>query len=447
MTPIELFEMFWKRYERIEPLINAFMFVDKEGARRAAEEATVRQSSGLRLGPLDGIPIAIKDNLFVKGMPATWGSRIFEGYVPSCDDICVERLRAGGAILFGKTTTPEFALLGRTFSDLKPSTRNPWDLRLTSGGSSGGSVAAVASGMVPLSLGTDAGGSTRMPASYTGLVGLRPSNGRVPRRYGFLPMALDFQTIGLVGRSLADIDLLLSVIGGPDRRDPASVNLPPISTPHRPLRIGWFTTIGSETVDPEVARAHRDARGCLVSQGCQVEECLPPFNLSEINEIWATLAPVSVARVALSYPQHQGQLTDQIQELVRKGQEINATSFLRAIDRLAEFRAEVSAAWGEFDALLTPTAASPAWDAESACPDTIGGRPGTAATQSMFCSWVNAVGFCGLNIPGTPHTDGRPIGLQIVAPFGDDGLALHLGRMLEEASPWIHRRPSGLEES
>ncbi|MBT1517554.1 amidase, partial [Bradyrhizobium sp. SRL28] len=252
---------------------------------------------------------------------------------------------------------------------------------LTAGGSSGGSVAAVAAGLVPLSLGTDPGGSIRMPASYAGLVGMRPSNGRVPRRHGFLPMALDFQTIGLVGRSLADIDLLLSVLGGPDRRDPTSLNLPPIATPHRSLRIGWFTNIGSETVDPEVARAHHDARECLASQGCQVEECLPPFNLNEIREIWDGLASVGAARVALSYPRHQSELTEQIKELVRRGRKIKATSFLRTIDRLTAFRAEVSAAWGEFDALLTPTAASPAWNAESECPETIGGRPGSGATQ------------------------------------------------------------------
>ncbi len=445
ITPTELVKMYLDRCDRLEPVLNAFVFLDYQGAQHAAEKATARQRAGRRLGPLDGIPVAIKDNLFVRGMPASWGSLLFQEHVPENDDICVERLRAAGAIILGKTTTPEFALMGRTQSRLKGITRNPWDPSLTPGGSSGGAVAAVAAAMVPLSIGTDAGGSIRMPASYTGLVGMRPSNGRVPRRYGFPPMALDFQAIGLVGRTMGDLDLMLAIMGGADRRDPASINLPPLASSDRTLRIGWFTHIGSETIDAAVEDAHRQAREILAGLGHAVEECEPPFDIVELRTIWDALTPVGAARAAQPRARWQTDATDQIAGLTRRGLEIAAVDYVRMIDRLQVFRARTSERWGAFDALLTPTTAAPAWQADLDAPPTIGGKPGSGATQGMFCGWVNALGFSGLNVPGLPHPDGRPIGLQIVAPFGNDGIALQIGRQLETRMPWQNRWPEMAE--
>lgn len=439
ITPTELMQVHLDRCDRFEPVLNAFAFLDREGAQRAADEATMRQRAGSRRGPLDGIPVAIKDNLYVRGMPACWGSLMFLGHVPENDDICVERLRDAGAVIVGKTTTPEFALMGRTQSRLNGITRNPWDPSLTPGGSSGGAVAAVAGAMVPLAIGTDAGGSIRMPASYTGLLGMRPSNGRVPRRSGFPPMALDLQAIGLVCRTTADLDLMLATMGGADRRDPASINLPPLASVDRPLRIGWFTHIGHETVDSAVEDAHRQARECLAGLGHMIEECEPPFDIVELRTIWDALASVGAARAAQGRTRWQTDATDQIAGLVRQGLEMAAVDYVRMIDRLQAFRAGTSERWGDFDVLLTPTTASPAWQADLEAPPTIGGKPGSGATQAMFCGWVNALGFSGLNVPGAPHPDGRPIGLQIVAPFGNDAIALQIGRQLEARMPWKHR--------
>jgi aspartyl-tRNA(Asn)/glutamyl-tRNA(Gln) amidotransferase subunit A len=445
ITPTELVEMYLDRCDRLEPVLNAFVFLDRQGAQRAAEKATARQRAGRRLGPLDGIPVAIKDNLFVRDMPASWGSLLFQEYVPENDDICVERLRAAGAVILGKTTTPEFALMGRTESRLKGITRNPWDPSLTPGGSSGGAVAAVAAAMVPLSIGTDAGGSIRMPASYTGLVGMRPSNGRVPRRYGFPPMALDFQAIGLVGRTMGDLDLMLGIMSGADRRDPVSINLPPLASSDCPLRIGWFTHIGSETIDVAVEDAHRQAREILTGLGHAVEECEPPFDIVELRTIWDALTAVGAARAAQPRAGWQTDATEQIAGLICQGLKTTAVDYVRMIDRLQAFRACASDRWGDFDALLTPTAASPAWQADLDAPTTIGGKLGSGATQGMFCGWVNALGFSGLNVPGLPHPDGRPIGLQIVAPFGNDGIALKIGRQLETGMPWQNRWPEMAE--
>lgn len=444
VTSADLVQLSLSRITRLEPGLNAFVHIDAEGAMRAADAATMRQRGGRRLGPLDGIPVAVKDNLFVAGMPASWGSLLFRNHAPPQDDICVERLRAAGSIVIGKTTTPEFALSGRTESRLAGITRNPWNPDLTPGGSSGGSVSAVAAGAVPYAIGTDAGGSTRMPAAYTGLVGMRPSNGRIPRRDGFPPMALDFQAIGPLTRTVRDLELVLDVLAGPDARDPASRRLPSLTaSPGGRLRIGCFTAIGDESADTSVVTAIEIGAGHLARLDCAVEPCSAPFDLALLRSIWDTLTVAGAARVARRFPDRwRAEVTDSIAAMVERGLALPATSYVEAMDRLAVFRADVSARWQGFDALITPTAASPAWPAGEECPVEIGGRPGSAAAQGMFCGWVNAVGYPALSIPVMPHPDGRPIGLQIVAPFGDDAVVLDIGRRLEKAAPWADRWPA-----
>jgi aspartyl-tRNA(Asn)/glutamyl-tRNA(Gln) amidotransferase subunit A len=329
VTPKQLLEMYLARCDRLQPTLNAFSMLDRPGATAAAREATERQKAGRRRGPLDGIPVAIKDNLYVGGLPAEWGSRMLEGSVADRDDICVERLRAAGAVIIGKTTTPEFALSGKTENLATGTTRNPWDPRLTPGGSSGGAVASVASGMVPLAIGTDAGGSTRMPAGYTGLVGLRPSNGRIPRCYGFPPMALDFQAIGPITRTVRDLELLFGMIGGPDSRDPVSLQLAPPRRQSLPRRLGWFTTVGEVTASSDVRASHARVLQLLQGLGYTVEQCAPPFDIAEIRALWDTLTCVGAARAARRIGADWKTLaTDQIRGLVARGLAVPAADYV-----------------------------------------------------------------------------------------------------------------------
>jgi aspartyl-tRNA(Asn)/glutamyl-tRNA(Gln) amidotransferase subunit A len=443
VTPKQLLEMYLARCDRLQPTLNAFSMLDRPGATAAAREATERQKAGRRRGPLDGIPVAIKDNLYVGGLPAEWGSRMLEGSVADRDDICVERLRAAGAVIIGKTTTPEFALSGKTENLATGTTRNPWDPRLTPGGSNGGAVASVASGMVPLAIGTDAGGSTRMPAGYTGLVGLRPSNGRIPRCYGFPPMALDFQAIGPITRTVRDLELLFGVIGGPDPRDPVSLQLAPPRRQGLPRRLGWFTTVGEVTASSDVRASHARVLQLLQGLGYTVEQCAPPFDIAEIRALWDTLTCVGAARAARRIGADWKTLaTDQIRGLVARGLAVPAADYVDAVDRLQTFRSKTSANWGDYDALVLPVSPVPAFPVETEPPSEIDGRPVGPGAQGVFCGWVNAMGFAGMSIPGHPSPDGRPIGVQLVAPFGADAVIIEIARHLEQAMPWQDRWPA-----
>jgi aspartyl-tRNA(Asn)/glutamyl-tRNA(Gln) amidotransferase subunit A len=440
ITPLQLLDQALARLDALEPMLNAFTYVDRDGAFDGAKAATARQAAGRRLGPLDGIPVSVKDNIFVAGLPAQWGSLLFRDYVPDRDDICVERLRAAGAVIVGKTTTPELALMGRTESRLCGVTRNPWNTALTPGGSSGGAVASVAAGVTPLAIGTDMGGSTRAPASYTGLVGLRPSTGRIARRFGFPPTAIDFQVIGAFARTMRDLRLLYSVLAGPDPRDPYSYRFPPAPdvTAERRLRIGWFTAIGGEGATPEVVASVSAAVASLEGASCEVVPASAPYDLGTLRITMGTLTAAAAARVAVRFPDRwRSEMTDNVRAATERGLALSAPTYVDALDALTSWRSDVTAAWGNYDALILPATPAPAFRAEDEAP------PGlTPATQGMFTSWVNAAGLTGICVPGQPHPDGRPIGVQIVAPFGHDEVVIEIAQRLENLTPWADRWPA-----
>ena len=357
ITPLQLLEQALARLDALEPVLNAFTHVDRDGAVAAARAATARQTSGTRLGPLDGIPVSVKDNIFVGGLPARWGSLLFRDFIPDRDDICVERLRAAGALIVGKTTTPELAMLGRTDSRLSGITRSPWDPALTPGGSSGGASASVAAGVTPLAIGTDMGGSTRLPAAYTGLVGMRPSTGRIPRRFGFPATCIDFQVIGPFARTMRDMRLLYGVLAGADPRDPYSQRFPqaPEVTPAGRLRVGWFTAIGDEGATPEVAASLAAAVASLAGANCAIVPVSAPFDLSALRAFHATLTAAAAARIVVRFPDRwRAETCDNVRAAAERGLAISAAAYVDALDALAAWRADVTEAWGDYDALMPP---------------------------------------------------------------------------------------------
>lgn len=443
-SPVEALTAILARVERVNPLINAVVTLDRQGAMVAALASERRWRAASPLGPLDGVPLTIKDNIHVGGLRVTWGSRLFADHVATEDELPVARLRAQGAVILGKTNCPEFTLQGYTDNPLFGPTRNPWDLRLTPGGSSGGAVAAVAAGLGPLALGTDGGGSTRRPASHAGLVGLKPSIGRIPRAGGFAPILHDMEVIGPIARTAADVTLLYSVLAGPDPRDRASLAFadPGPDDAVLPLRILYVPRFGDSPVDPHIAANVAEAAANLARLGHGVEEGAAPFDLALVDRIWSVIGPAGLAWMLERQPGSGESVGRALARMAEQGAALRATDYVDALDKIGTLRAGAAAVFSRFDAILTPTAAGLPWPAEATHPETIDDKPVGPRGHAVFTALANAVGIPAVSIPCRPSPGSLPIGFQLMAGMGADERLLQLAARYEQAHPWADRWPS-----
>lgn len=447
LTPIEALDAFLARIEQVNPRLNAIVAMDRDGARAAAGASAERWRRGAARGPLDGVPLLIKDSIAVKGMPATWGSRLFKDNMPQRDELPVARLREAGAIILGKTNVPEFTITGHTRNGLFGTTGNPWDPALTPGGSSGGSVAAVAAGMVPAALGTDGGGSTRRPAALTGLVGVKPSTGRIARCDGLPVVLSDLEVIGTIARTVADAAALYAVIARPDPRDRASLAFaatPPafdIGRDPASLRILHVPRFGDGPVDPAVAFGVRRAAENLADLGHLVEEGAPPFDPEDFNQSWPVISRAGVAW-AVRGRAWEGAVDAGSAEAIRAGLAYSAADYIAAQDRVRALRFNLGEAFERWDVILTPSSAALAWPAEKVYPEVIDGRPAQPRDHAAFTGFVNATGYPAISIPCDPSPEGLPVGFQIVGRFGGEDLLFALAAQYERAHPWADRWPS-----
>jgi aspartyl-tRNA(Asn)/glutamyl-tRNA(Gln) amidotransferase subunit A len=248
-------------------------------------------------------------------------------------------------------------------------------------------------------------------------------------------MALDFQAIGLMARSIDDVEMLLSAVAGPDARDPASLSLTHSSLPER-CRIGWFDSVLEDGSDTEVSDSVREMAGALAEAGHQVARVPAPYDLNLLRSAWSVISAVGAARVAENHPDWSERLTAPMVALVEQGRGIPATHYVKALDRLQTFRAETSERWGDYDLILSPTTPAPAWPHGLEAPAVIGGVPGSSDLQHMFCGWVNAMGYGAISVPSRPHPDGRPIGVQLVARAPHWRDMMLVARRVEELSGW-----------
>jgi aspartyl-tRNA(Asn)/glutamyl-tRNA(Gln) amidotransferase subunit A len=443
-TPVDYLDVLLARIERLNPRINALIAFNTQ-ARAEALESTARLREGRVRGPLEGIPVAIKDNILVKGMPTTWGSRAFRDAVSAEDELPVRRLREAGAVILGKTNVPEFTLEGYTGNSLFGTTRNPWNVALTPGGSSGGSVAGVAAGLFPLALGTDGGGSIRRPASHTGLVGLKPSIAVVPRFPTLPQILLDFEVIGPIARTVEDAALLFSAIAGPGMGDRpglatrvsrVSLDAPP------PLRILYVRTIDDNALDPEIDASVSSAVQTLVGLGHHVEFGPLPFDLAAIVEFWPILGQVGLAYVFAQHPEAEQLAAARFVEMAQAGRGIGASRYLGGIETVRIFRHDVAAAFESFDLIVTPSAAALPWPANEFFPPTIAGRPVGPRGHAVYTGWVNACGHPAISMPCAPASNGLPIGFQLVGRHGDDELLFRIAAQYQAAQPFADRWPA-----
>ncbi len=430
-----------ERIERLDGSINAFVAFS-DTAKAEAEESARRWSTGHPLSPLDGVPIAIKDNLAVAGLPATWGSPYYADLIVDRDELPVARLRDAGLVIVGKTNVPEFTLEGYTANRVFGVTGNPWNPELTPGGSSGGSVAAVAAGMVPLALGTDGGGSTRRPAAYTGLVGIKPSFGAIARGGGLPQILLDFEVVGPIGRTVEDTALLFDVLAGSDRRDHRSRGLASDAGWPDPVRVLYVERFGAAPLDPVISASVAEAISMFADLGCTVERGDLPFDIEPLNRFWPGICTAGLAKLMAADPALREQSSPQYVALADKATRIPGNEFLAGLEMVWSLRDRVGMAFRETDIIVTPSCAAMPWAADQAYPGRIDGREVGPRGHAVYTGWVNASGHPGLNLPAAPHPDGMPIGFQMVGDLGSDRLLLELARRFEAARPWADRWPA-----
>ena len=443
-SPVEVIDAVFDRVGKINPIVNAIVTLDLEGARAAAKASETRWKDGAAIGPFDGVPISVKDNIPVRGLRTTWGSRLYADFVPSVDELPIMRLRSGGAVVIGKTNCPEFTLQGYTDNLLFGPTRNPWNPSLTPGGSSGGAVAAVCAGLGPIAIGTDGGGSIRRPASHTGLVGLKPSRGRVPRCDGFPAILLDFETIGPITRTVADLVLAMQALSNYDVRDPTSnafAGVPFEVTSGARCRILYVPRFGAAPVDGEIAASVASSARVLADLGHSVDEGAVPFALDPLEQAWPVISQVGLAWVLQSHGDWRGKLTTAIEEMGVNGMARKGTEYFNALDAIKELQRSLSVFFSRYDLVMTPTAAALPWPATEPFPAMIAGEKVGPRGHAVFTAFANMAGCPGISIPGDPSAGGLPIGFQLVAAPGRDGLLCALAAQYESVCPWADRLP------
>jgi aspartyl-tRNA(Asn)/glutamyl-tRNA(Gln) amidotransferase subunit A len=445
VSPVEVTEAFLARIDTVNPKLNAYVTLTSEGAREAAKRAEAAVMAGAERGSLHGVPFSVKDLIFTAGVRTTAGSRIFRDFVPDADSLVVTRLKAAGGILLGKTNTPEFGYKATTENLVFGDTRNPWALEKTPGGSSGGAGATTAAGLAPLSLGTDGGGSIRIPASFSGIYGLKPTYGRVPSLPGFGGWHSIAHT-GPMTRTVADAALMMDVIAVPDERDRYSVPAPSqsfsqaIASLPRTLRIGWTHNLGYAAVDPQVTSAVTNAIAAFREVGWEVEEAHPGFpDPVEIFNVIVRAENYQVAGDLLS--RHPDLLDPGMKAFAQAGAGISALDYLRANHERNHLCARLAAFFEKYDLLVTPTVAVP--------PFTIGARLKEIAGRKVHViGWIaftypfNLTGNPAASVPCGWTDDGLPIGLQIIGPRFADALVLQASAAFEQARPWTRQRPA-----
>jgi Asp-tRNA(Asn)/Glu-tRNA(Gln) amidotransferase A subunit family amidase len=446
VSPVELLDDVLDRAERLQSSVHAFVTLDAERARdagRAAEAAVMR---GDPLGPLHGLPVSVKDLEPTAGLRTTYGSKFFEDFVPDFDGAVAARLRASGAIIFGKTNTPHFGHKDMCDNLLGPPTRNPWNLERTSGASSGGAAAAVASGIGALAHGTDGAGSVRIPAALCGVFGFKPSLGLVP----YWPNP-DFWAArshtGPLARSVHDAALMLNAIVGPDPRDPISLDLPARdwlaacdAGDLKGLRVAWSEDFGYAAVDPQVRRQTAAAAARFAELGCEVEQVTPGW---EDPSQWAALLWdfTFAARNEERARQHPEWIEPSMLDMIEHGRRSTALELGRATLARTTFYEQARTFMERYDLLLTPQMPCVAWSVER-WPTEIDGRPVPGMFNHLpFTYPFNLTGWPAASVPCGFNSEGLPIALQIVAGWHQDAKCLRAAAAFEALQPWAEHRP------
>ena len=437
VSPVEATRAVLDRIETRNPVLNAFCLVDSKSALQRARDSERRWSKAESRGLLDGVPVSIKDLLLTRGWPTLRGSRTIDPKGPWNDDApAVARLREHGAVLLGKTTTPEFGWKGVTDSPLTGITRNPWNPKMTPGGSSGGGAAAVAAGMGPLTVGTDGGGSIRIPCSFTGLFGLKPSFGRVPA-WPLSPMGT-VAHVGPMTSSVADAALMMNVLSLPDPRDWHALPYEArdfrvgLEAGVRGLRIAYSANLGYAKVDPEIARLVTKAAATFADLGAHVEAKDPGFE--DAGPLFAAhWFPGAASIVRATHPRKRRLMDKGLRETARLGEKVKTAEYLGAIQRRGALGVLMNRFHETWDLLVTPTLPLAAFEAGKEVANLLREKRWTDWTP--FTYPFNLTQQPAATVPCGLTKKGLPVGLHIVGPRYADALVLRAARAFESAHP------------
>ncbi|MBV8092225.1 MAG: amidase [Acetobacteraceae bacterium] len=451
VSPVEVVRDALERIERSEPALNAFITVAADRALDAARVAETAVMRGATLGPLHGVPVAVKDLIPTAGIRTTWGSLIFKDHVPDADAVVVTRLKQAGAILVGKTTTPEFGQQCLTQAPLFGRTRNAWRADRSAGGSSGGSAVAVAAGLVPIAVATDGGGSTRIPAACNGVAGFKQGLGVVPHEYAQDGFG-DISHITPMTRAVLDTALMLEVMAGSDRRDPLTTarEKPDFMAAVRTegdltgLRIGWRPRLGNTAVAGEVLAACEAALKALDGLGAEIAELSTPFDNPE--RVWFVVnGAYRMAQFGHYLKDHRAIMCPAFVRQMDRITSCSAAELYDAIFQRTQLYRQVQSWFDAFDIVAMPTLSRSAVpiDQDFFGPIEIDGQ----LVENIRAAWYpytmpfNLTGNPAVSLPAGLDSAGMPLAIQLVAPPGEDGALLRAAAALERARPWADKRP------
>ena len=448
ISATELTSMALDRITKLDPKLNAFITVMEENARDQARQTDEELAQGLDRSPLHGIPVAVKDVFSTQGVRTTCGSKVFADYIPRRDAAVVEKLKAAGAILIGKTNMHELAYGITSTNPHFGAVRNPWDLERIPGGSSGGSGSAVAADMVFMAMGSDTGGSIRIPASFCGTVGLKPTFGRVSR-YGVMPLDFSLDHMGPLTRSVRDAALTLNVLAGFDLRDdtssrqPVDDYLPAEKVLIRGLRIGVPENFYFHRVDPATAQAVRQTAQTAEALGGHIIPVRVP-DIPAINTIGRIILLSEASALMERHLAHRENFGADVLALLDQGRLLSATDYVNAqrLRRLAQ--QEFQALWRHVDCLLTPTTPTAAPKIGQTTVDTGEGAEDVRIASTRLVRAINVLGLPALSIPCGFNEGGLPLGLQIIGPAFQETVILRVGAAIEDATDSGRRRPGNL---
>lgn len=450
ISAVELLDAHLTQIDRINPHVNAIVTLLAERARAQAVEADGALARGAAVGPLHGLPIAHKDTTDTKGIRTTYGSPLFRDHVPDTSALVIERIQQAGAIPIGKTNVPEFGAGSQTFNTVFGTTRNPYDLTKTPGGSSGGAAAALATGMHPIADGSDLGGSLRNPGGYCNVVGFRPSPGRVPK-VSAESAWFDMTTHGPLARTVGDVALLMSVIAGPDNRSPICLDEPgsvfsaPLERDFRGVRVAWSKTLGGLPVDARTTAVLEAQRGVFADLGIEVFEDEP--DLTDADEVFHILR-------AWEFDNGHGEQLDSQRDFLKttviwnieQGRALSGADIGRAYRLRSALYQRVQEFFSRYDFLLAPVSQVPPFPAVIEYPTEIDGIPMNTYIEWMrTCSRITTTAHPAISVPAGFTPEGLPVGLQIVGRARDDVGVLQLAHAFEQATNYWRRRPPVLD--